>query len=598
MRNPLALVTALLVTSLLACDTDDADADPQSWEFPTWSSKEDQLGTGLTPTRDQNVMVFDGYNRVVDRPVGRNCVLPRAGALDVADFRAGGDMIQTDLKYITTRRELEQALDIDAAAKIKVGPLGGGADLGISRTFKTSDKTVSILLRARHVYTVINQERHHLTDEALAMLEADPAEFVRACGTDYIAGVAHGAELLVLVQIEGATLQKKLEIQSKLEAAGIKAGPASLDGSLGAKFEEALADDSMSASVWVEARGFSPTVDLSGITKLDESSFGATAEAVKQLNASVELDKCHDQGDAGPGTCGQAPARGYLQNGARLAVPMGLLRQQFQRTANFPASRKNVDGLLAVARAADEAVSVLEDYAELYDAIVAIWADEVHAMVASDRPYDFGIYDTSGTLRGELEFPALQQHAADWAEAFDPVSGTEVGALAELVQTCWSRAEFGDYSDCSAAVKDTAIGQGILASIAEYGQTRIRPLVYAASPDAVEFSQAPFECEAGWRMPDAAETNRLWFAITRNPDVPTPLNSEGRIEGSFAAWYDDANVDCRADQGALLQRMGDGSFTPACYTDGGAFTWDLALPVLCVPKSGVYGTDVPELPSH
>lgn len=592
----LASLFAITLT-LCACDDgEDPGADPDSWEFPEWGHKEDQLGAGLTPTRDQNVMVFDGYNRVVDQPVGRNCVLPKAGALEVADFRAGGDLMQTDLKYLTTRKELEQALDIDAAAKIKVGPLGGGGELGISRTFKTSDKTVSILLRARHVYTVINQERHHLTDEALALLDADPAEFVRACGTDYIAGVAHGAELLVLVQLEGATLQKKQEIQSKLEAAGIKAGPASLDGSLGAKFQEALGDESTNTSVWVEARGFSPTVDLSGITKLDESSFGAAAEAVKQLHASVELDKCHDQGDAGPGTCGMAKARGYLGNGARAAVPMGLLRQQFQRTANFPATTKNVDGLLAVARTADQAVAVLADYAALYDAIVTIWADEVHAMTSSDRPYDFGIYDTSAALH-DTDFATLQQHAADWADAFDPVAGSEVQALAELVQTCWSRAEFGDYQDCSAKAKDTDIGQSILASIADYGETRIRPVFYAASEHAVELGDAAGECAAGWRMPTRAETSRLFFAVERNPEVPEPVNAQDTITGAHAAWYDDGNADCSSEQGAWLERRADGSFANGCYSDGGVFVSDLALPVLCVPKSGVYGTDVPKLPA-
>jgi hypothetical protein len=593
--NSRSLLALALFT--IACD-DGADegSDPESWQFPQWSSKEDQLGAGLTATHDQNVMIFDGYNKVVDRPVGRNCVLPKAGALEVADFRAGGDLMQTDLKYITTRRELEQALDIDAAAKIKVGPLGGGGGLGISRTFKTSDKTVSILLRARHVYTVINQERHHLTDEALAMLEADPAEFMRACGTDYLAGVAYGAELVALVQIEGASLQKKQEIQSKLEAAGIKAGPASLDGSLGAKFQQALADESNTVSVWVEARGFTPSVDLSGITKLDESSFSSAAEAVKQLHASVQLDKCHDQGDAGPGTCGGTKARGYLGNGARVSVPMGLLRQQFQRTANFPASKKNVDGLLAVARTADQAVAVLADYADLYDAIVAIWADEVHAMVASDRPYDFGVYDTSGAMH-ELDFATLQQHASDWADAFDPVSGSEVQALAELVQSCWSRAEFGDYGDCAAKAKDTAIGQGILASIGEYAETRIRPVLYAASSDAVEFGDAPGECGAGWRMPNRAETNRLFFAIERNPDVPEPVHAQGKLLGAHAAWYDDGNVDCSAVQGAWLERRGDGTFGTGCYTDGGIFVSDLALPVLCVPKAGVYGSDVPKLPA-
>src|SRR5688572_30774577 len=163
--SPLRALAFALV-AVPACDAEEPGSDPDSWVFPDFGMKSDELGSGLTPTRDLAVQIFDGYNRVVDAPSGRNCVLPQAGQLELAEFRAGGDIITTEIAFLRTRQELEEKLDIDASAKISVGPIGGGGSIGFSREFKSSDTTVTMLLRSRHVYTVMNQERHHLTDDA------------------------------------------------------------------------------------------------------------------------------------------------------------------------------------------------------------------------------------------------------------------------------------------------------------------------------------------------------------------------------------------------------------------------------------------------
>jgi len=597
MRGTPFLATILTPILLMAACDAGPDEDPDSWEFPEWGGKEDQIGSVLTVTRDPSAQVFDGYNHVVDAAIRRNCVLPKDGGLAFADFRAGGDQISTELQYLTSRKQLEQALDIDTQAKLALGPLGGAGQLALSRTFKSSERTVSILLRSRHVYTVINQQSHALTDEALAVLQSDPGQFARECGTDYIAGVAHGAELVLLIQIESATLDKKLQVQSKLEASGIKAGPASLDASLGAKFTSALADETVNVSVSVQARGFVPTVDLAALATLDGDAFGVAAAAQKELRASVELDKCHDQGETGPGTCGSAKARGYLGNGARVAVPMGILRQQFQRTANFPSSPALVDALLQASRAADQANAVLEDYAEIYDAMLAIHADEVGALVASDRPFDFGIYDTTPAMREDFTFDEWVAHATGWAEAFEPASGELVEKLAAALQPCWSRAEFTDFSECATKPASTPDGQAVLATIAEYAEARVRPVFYTAGPDAVKHGDALGSCPTGWRLPSKAEANRLWFAIERNPDIAAPVNADGQLQSERATWYEDAGQDCASNEGAYLERLADGTFRTGCYVPGGIFASDMRLPAACVPKSGLWGTNVPKLPA-
>ncbi len=589
-------LTLPLSLLFFACDQDEGDAQADDWEFPEWGQKSDELGAGLTSTRDTGVQVFDGYNRVVDAPVGRNCVLPEAGALDVAKFRAGGDVISTELQFVTTRKELEEKLGIDAQAKLKVGPLGGGGALSTSRTFRTSDKTLSILLRSRHMYTVINQERHKVTPEALQTLRSDAAQFTRECGTDYVSGVAYGAELLMLVQIETSSLAKTKAVQTKLEAAGIKAGSASLDPSLGSKFESALSDESVRVSASVESRGFVPTVDLSQLTKLDEAAFKIAAEAQKQLRASVEADKCHDQGTSGPGTCDGQKARGYLANGGRVAVPMGVLRQQFQKTANFPGEAAIVDGLLATSRAADEAISVLEDHAALYDAMVAIHADEVNAMTASDRAYDFAVYDISDALREDIDFNELVARAQTWSAVYDPVSGTEVKKLAKLMAPCWSRAQFGDYSDCKTRPEDTTVGKEILAKFIEYSTARIRPVFYDFSDKTLEEDAVSGECAAGSRPPTKSEAARLWNALERNPDIPASSNTEGHLTTDLGAWYDDAGKDCNGKEGAWIERLTTGAFAVGCYKGDQLLADDMELVVFCVPKAGIYGANVTKLP--
>jgi hypothetical protein len=591
----LALALALPL-GLTACDpgSEEDDSDPDSWAYPDWSTKSDDLGSGLTATRDAVVQIFDGYNRVTDTPGGRNCVLPSPGPLELAAFRAGGDVLTTELQYISTREELEEALGIDAQATIKVGPLGGGGSFGFAKTYKSSENTLAILLRTRQMYTVVNQQRHNLTDEALGMLESDASQFVRECGTGYIAGVAYGAELSLLIQIETSSLAETMEIKSKLETQGIKAGPATIDASLGQKFTSALENESAKVSVKVEARGFVPKVDINALGALDANAFMVAGTAQKELQDSVALDKCHDQGDSGPGTCGGAPARGYLANGARVGVPMGVLALPFTRTANLPGDQAIVDGLLEVNRAADNAIAVLEDYADIYRTMVGIHNDEVGAMLDSDAPYDFAIFDPSDELRAEITFTGLQSIASEWADAYEPEGGSEVRKLADLVQVCWSRAQFGDFSDCQTDPAETSEGQEILATIQEYAGTRIRPVYYTFAPDAVEWDIAADECATGFRPPTASEAARLWSAVERNPGIPESADGPGVLQSNRGAWFDDKGVDCREEEGAFIERLSSGQFATGCH-ENGFFSDDPELVALCVPTSGVYGSSVPEL---
>lgn len=591
-----ANVTAALgLLALVGCADATLEAsDPDSWDFPEWAGKADGLGSGLTSTRDPAVVVFDGYNHVADLPLGRNCVLPEPGELEFAPFRAGGDQFTSEFVYIQTREELEEALDIDAQASIKVGPLGGGGSLGISSKFKSSDKSLAILLRTRQVYTVVNQDRHNMTDEAIEMLRTDARQFGRECGTGYVAGVAYGAELTLLIQIEASTIEESKSIKSMLEAQGIKAGPASISPSLGTAFSSATSSENVTVSVDVEARGFVPSVDINSLAALDESAFAVAATAKDDLLASVANDKCHDQGDAGPGTCDDAPAKGYLANGARRSIPMGILHHPFQRTANFPGDQEVVDSLLEVSRAADEALATFRDYASLYSAMVGIHNDEVAAMLSSDAPYEYSAYDPSEDFIA-MSFNDLQGYATDWARAYEPEAGTEVRKLADAVSDCWSRAQFGDFSDCQQRPAETEAGREILATMADYQSNRVRQVHYSFHRHTLRHGPAGSACPVGWRQPDAAEASRLWFAVERDPNMPLCTDVDGVLEGDCGAWYDDDGIQCNENEGAWIERIDDESFRVGCH-ENSLFVDDPELLALCVPTSGVYGANVPELP--
>lgn len=71
-------------------------------------------------------------------------MLPADGGLELADFRAGGDVITTELSYLTSRKQLEQATGIDAQAKLGLGPLSGSASFGLNHSFAPASRTVLV----------------------------------------------------------------------------------------------------------------------------------------------------------------------------------------------------------------------------------------------------------------------------------------------------------------------------------------------------------------------------------------------------------------------------------------------------------------------
>ena len=173
------------------------------------------------------------------------------------------------------------------------------------------------------------------------------------------------------------------------------------------------------------------------------------------------------------------------------------------------------------------------------------------------------------------------------------VEGSEVKKLAKLVGPCWSRAQFGDYTDCGTRPADSAAGKEILAKFKEYSTARIRPISYRFEEAALENDDFG-KCGSGWRAPTKSEVARLWTALELNPDIPTASDTANMLETGTGAWYADSG-ECEAAEVAWIERLPNGEFADGCYA-GGWLTDDMELVTFCVPKSGIYGANVPKLP--
>jgi hypothetical protein len=581
-----ALLSLPIAAAHIAClEGGEADLDPE---------KSDTHGAGLTPTWSHGIKIFDGFNRVVDAPVRSDCVRPQSGSPAGAPFLAGEVASTFRLDYVDSRQELAEALDFDARAKIAeiTDSLGGGASGGSSHALTSSDKHVSLLVHARETYVVHNQERHQLTEEALATLHTDPVEFVRRCGTEYVGGVAYGAELWMVLQIEASDVEEKQAVKSALDASGIVNG-AKLNGDLDIALQSALKDASVRLTASADGRGFRPSADLDSV---DASAFFATAAATrKELTSSVEGDLCRDRA-----SCSGV---GYLANDARDAVPMALLLRPFNTgVENFPGDLAILDRFLEVGRQASEAAAVLEAHARLYDAMVSIHADEVGALLGAKAPYDFSFYDTTGALPETiLPLHELRAHAQAWAAEYRPRSGRQVEALADLVRDCWDRASAGDFSACDRRPADTEAGQRILAAFGDYAHARVRRVYYSFAPNLTLGSDARNACGPGWRQPTRAEAGRLWYAMENNPAIQ---KMEGPVRhDASVAWYDRQGSECASNENPWIARS-MGEFETGC--DAGEFlpVPDSPLPrrhrfvALCVPTEGVFGLEVFDLPTR
>ncbi|MBL4688461.1 MAG: hypothetical protein JKY37_27985 [Nannocystaceae bacterium] len=580
-RGFLGLLSLTLLSTVPACDPGESGKadDPHAWEFPNWT-KDDSLGDGPSRTSDPNVRIFRGYNVVTDDALGENCVIP-----DEQRYVAGSVEWAETMTLVETLEELNTALGIDAKAQVKAGPLGIDAGVQFSKSFRSSDTSLTLLLRTAQSYAVMNRDRVRLSETALQLAESSPADFTRKCGTHYVAGVQFGAELRVMITIETSSSQDKQELKTQLGLKGIKAGPADIGGQIKTEVSNLLAQKALRVSARAEAIGFTTSKSLAAIENDPLEGSGGLVEALKaELAASVDRDLCNDGGQ-----CDGAVTVGYKENSNRSARPIAVEKRAYRAAVNFPQDDQSVDAFIEHDNEAAVALSLVEKHARVYTTTTRIYNEEVDAIRTSDTPYDFALYARNAFGELAAQESALLNYADQQADIFGQEDGTAVRAIAESLNACWDRAVRGDFSGCQ-----TRTGLDEVYDILErYSKKRIRPVFYTVAEDTEEWDD--ISCPSGSRLPDRFEGSRLYAAVMRNPDIPAPRYTEGFFENeNHGIWVTDTEGYCDANEGLWLQYWSGNKLSYGCI-ENRLDTTDIELPVLCVPNAGPFGTAVFEL---
>ncbi len=577
-RTVRALLPQLLACSLLACDGGGGDAEPdESWAYPE-AGKEDALADGPNPTTDRGVEIFRGYNVVTDNALGIECVEPRARR-----YRAGATAWSETMTVVESLEEFHSALGIDAKAQVKAGPLGVDAGGSFNNEFTSNENTLTLLLRARASYGVVNRDPVALTEDALALAQSSPAEFARHCGTHFIEGVEYGAELRVLISVETESFRDKEEIKSQLAASGISAGPATVGAELKTSVSEILEQRASRISAKAEAFGFNTSASLAAIEGNPLDSAAGLVEKIKtDLNTSIDADQCADGGG-----CASESIGGYEDNSNRSAAPVGVSKRTYRTATNFPKDTASLEAFRAHDNQIAGALTNVEKHARAYATVSSIYHQEIGAILESEVPYDFAIYGTGEFGSSAANQQKLIERAAQMRDVFNLDDGEAVALISDSIATCWDRAVQGDFTGCDETELDR-----VDALLDDYAERRIRPVYYLLpSDETVEWQDA--ECPDKTRLPDRFEASRLYAAVRRNQTIPEPRYTEEYFENeNFGIWVREPGF-CAQDEGAWVQFKAN-TLAAGCYENRLA-TVDIELPVLCVPTAGPFGASVREL---
>lgn len=567
-------LAALALGGALACDVTVDLTDIEDWTFPDWD-KVDALADGPNPTTDATVEVLRGYNVVTDVSLGVECVAP-----EQERYRAGATKWSETLSVIETIEELHETLQVDAKAQVKAGPLDIEGSTQFSQSFKSSDTSLNLLLRANASYGVVNLDPVNLTDEALALAKRSPSDFTRQCGTHYLAGVNYGAELRVLITVETSSFEERESLKAKLAVEGIKAGPTTVGGEVKTEVSKLLTKSATSITAKAEAFGFSTDHSLAALEGNPLDSASDLVESIsKDLGESVANDQCNDGG------CNDASG-GYKNNTHRSAVPVGVLKRTYRSAGNFPRDDASLDAFIAHDDTIAGALALVEEHARVYTTVSTIYADEVSAQLESAQPYDFAMYRRREFAESAASESLLRERANAMADVFDPEGGKAITAIGDSLSPCWDRAVQGDFSTCTSAQLGPAY-----AMIEDYAERRIRRVYYTVAAENEEFDD--LVCAKNSRLPDRFEASRLYAAVRNNPTIPAPdFTEEFFGNENYGIWVDPKG-ECPQDHGMWVQ-FSTSTMDYGCYENKLA-TIDIELPVLCVPESGPFGPSVQEL---
>lgn len=551
-------------------------------------------GNGQTfPTANANVALLGGFDRLFDRTASR-CV-EKLPATETAPWTSGAFEPTFALDYVSSREQLAEELGVDLG--LKVQHLVGSAELGLqlTRQFRRSTRSVSLLLKARQEYSVVNHADLALSDWALQLLKTDLDAFVNRCGTHFVHGIRYAGELVVLITFNANDEESLSGLTSSL---GIRAGsrmtPFQVSGDLKVRLSQFAKQEGISVTVQVAGRGFSLSDGTHASDGLIQHIVGSELnaetwtrlDAVRQnLNRSVAMDACRDAGEP------ECDGPGYDANRFRAAQPTGVELGQYEA----------LYGALGEAEVPLSYVHAQRDRVEEYVRALAGLQEQMEKHFAYDlAPFlEAGAgaraaYNVVPPGLPAFTLQGLTDTANHWADELRPQAGAQVGrqiqALIDTELACWNAASRDVDHQCVPAglgAADTPAYRAFQEALLEYRSTaRISPLRFRVGPGSLTFDEAQAFCNeqrdadgARMRLPRRHETPLLAVLVGYGDVNSTDPTTAGRNR----IWVDGGGEPCSPEQRTWTYFSVPETDRHDGLTCGGLTE---RLPLVCVPQAG------------
>ena len=179
------------------------------------------LCTGGTPPQSgqpllavlPDMQLGGGYNSLLREAAG-DC-LSTDGATTL-DGDVGGPTASFQLKLIEDANDLHTALNVSATAGIDAGPVDLSLGGGYVTDERNSKYSTYLVVDTAVTYMPRRLTRYRLSDDALALLQQDPAAFYRRCGDQFIASVTKGGMLRAIYRFDSLTEGQQRDIRGAL----------------------------------------------------------------------------------------------------------------------------------------------------------------------------------------------------------------------------------------------------------------------------------------------------------------------------------------------------------------------------------------------
>lgn len=532
----------------------------------------DRVGHDQLPTTEPGITLFDGYNTLFDLRRTR-CMQPAGPHASLV----GQSFQQTTIKIVRSDVELARELGVDTTFALKAPIINMQGSASLLRTFKASTSNVHYLVQSVQSYTVQSSAPFALTDEASALLQSSPSDFLVRCGDRFVSGVVYQAKIEALITYETQSEESALNLQGSISGNGA-AGAVPLDGSIKSKLTQASKRNGVSASISVTAQGFDITGNeaLVGLGGTVEEKLTRIDAVSGQMGASLRADRERD-------------IQNFEGNTVRSAIPARVQLTRYGDATNAPtgvetssAFRKNHELLRHTERFLRSLgqVRLKMEHAYRYEILAFQEA-------GPESQATFNLMPPAKPKRFSSE---LRPIASAWAERLrtdDGINiGTDTAQVQEAISSCADGAKLGDFSDCHPGVDPVTLPvyKNGMRSVADYIESGriVKMRAFVVSKGAEHpYRSARVVCNNidGWvnRVPTAEEAARIaplvagWGGGLKKSIWTAPTSSCSEANDGMA-YYENA-LERKERFGCDEQGM----FSPG------------ARSIVCVPQSGPVG---------